>query len=50
MQWRYTRQLIAELRPGWDMAYIDALHNHEVRDIFAIQAARIKAKAEKENP
>jgi hypothetical protein len=49
MEWRYTRQLIAELRPGWAMEYIDSLSHEDVQDLFAVRRATLKATS-KEQP
>jgi hypothetical protein len=43
-EWRITRQIIAELRPGWEMEYVDQLSLQEVMDIFGRQDALAKLR------
>lgn len=43
LNWRLSRQVIAEMRPGWTMDYIDTLDSLEIIDIFAYADGKARA-------
>lgn len=48
VSWRVMRQRIAEVRPGWQLDYIDTLTWQDVEDLWAyldgVAAARANAQ------
>lgn len=47
LDWRFVRQWIADLRPGWTLDYIDNLSLRDLYDV--INYANGKAKATEKN-
>ncbi|QPC82116.1 hypothetical protein G4Y79_20900 [Phototrophicus methaneseepsis] len=46
LRWRFTRQHIAELRPGWTLDYIDRLSQADILDVLAFKKGQAKAQAQ----